>query len=166
MHLPFAAVTNPVDFTASGGNRTYIDSLETVLTDEGVDIVICVTMFSLPGVDDELIPQLAEIITKATKPVLVFTEYGPYTEKYLLEFYRQGVAGFSSISRTVRAARFLAERGSVLRRISGCRENSLSENFAGNRGAGCLGTGESDSIDLSAAYEQWKAGLRTSGKAG
>jgi hypothetical protein len=68
-----------------------------------------------PTVSDSLIDEIAEQIKASNKPVLVFTEYGPFTDKDLKAFYKKGVIGFPSLIRTVRAARFLMERGSILK---------------------------------------------------
>ncbi|MFA6506108.1 MAG: acetate--CoA ligase family protein [Treponemataceae bacterium] len=115
--LPFASVHNPVDLTAGADDAMYLLALDALLADEGVDIVICVTFFAPPSITDMLSEKMAAVIRKAEKPVLVFTQYGPFTDTYLKNFYKSGVAGFSSLSRVVRAARFLVERSRNLRHL-------------------------------------------------
>lgn len=146
--FPFASCKNPVDFTASGTDRMFIDTINTLLADDGVDIIICIALFAAPAITNDLIPALADTIRRADKPVLIFTEYGPYTEEYLLNFYKHGIAGFPSISRVVRAARFLVERGKI-QKISCCDDD------------GCTGP---DREGLAAAYEKWKLSLKTPGR--
>jgi acyl-CoA synthetase (NDP forming) len=114
--LPFASAHNPVDLTAGADDTMFTETLEALLDDDGVDIVICITFFAPPSISKDLPEKMAEIILNADKPVLVFTQYGPFTTDYLKRFYEQGVAGFSAIRRTVRAARFLVERGAILAR--------------------------------------------------
>lgn len=114
--FPFAACHNPVDLTASADNRMFTASLEALLNDPGVDIVIAVTFFAPPSITDALIDEMAAMIEEAAKPVLIFTQYGPYTDRYLKRFFQAGIAGFPSISRVVRAARILVERGEIVRR--------------------------------------------------
>lgn len=110
----FASCRNPVDLTASMDNAMMVKTLQALIDDQGVDIIICIAFFAPPSISDTLIEDIADVVRGCPKPVLVFTEYGPYTEHYLKEFYKNGVIGFPSISRTVRAARFLVERGRIL----------------------------------------------------
>jgi acyl-CoA synthetase (NDP forming) len=110
----FASCHNPVDLTAAVTNDVFERALAALLDDPGVDIVICIAFFAPHAVTDRLIDGIASACRGTSKPVLVFTEYGPFTDTYLKEFYRKGVIGFPSLSRTVRAARFLVERGLIL----------------------------------------------------
>ena len=112
--LPFASCRNPVDLTASATDDMFGDSLDALMADPGVDIVICTAFFAPPGVTDRLIEVVADRARKATTPIIVFTQYGPYTELYIRRFYDAGVVGFPSIYRSVRAARFLVERTAIL----------------------------------------------------
>ncbi len=131
--LEIASLKNPVDLTASADNRMFLETVQALIDDEGVDIVICITFFAPPTIDDMLIDRLGAVITRSPKPVLVFTEYGPFTEDYLRRFYRLGVIGFSSMSRVVRAARFLVERGEILRYFRDGRKDGSDENDGSNR---------------------------------
>ena len=115
INLPFASTKNPVDITASAGDDIYVNSLDTVLKDPGVDIVICLTFFTIPAVSKELVGKISDVAIQSDKPVITFAQYGPYTAKYLKEFYDHGVVGFSSVYRTVRAARFLVERADIIK---------------------------------------------------
>ena len=111
---PFASCHNPVDLTAAVDNEMFVHTLGALLDEGDVDIVICITFFAPHAVSDRLIDQMAAAIGSSDKPVLVFTEYGPFTDTYLKEFYKKGMIGFPSLTRTVRAARFLVERGRIL----------------------------------------------------
>jgi len=108
--LPFASCHNPVDITASASGEMYGQAMEAILSDPGVDILICLVFWSPPGIEDNLLDIIAQRVQQTEKPVLIFTTYGPFTDRYLLEFWKRGVVGYSSIERTVRAARFLVER--------------------------------------------------------
>jgi acyl-CoA synthetase (NDP forming) len=110
----FASCHNPVDLTAGVTNEMYVHTMEALLEDEGVDILICITFFAPHAVTDKLIDRMADLITGSDKPVLIFTEYGPFTDTYLKEFYKKGMIGFPSLTRTVRAVRFLVERGRIV----------------------------------------------------
>ena len=102
------------ELSAAVNNEMFVHTLRALLQDAEVDIVICITFFAPHAVTDKLIDRMAEVITGSDKPVLVFTEYGPFTDSYLKEFYRKGMIGFPSLTRAVRAVRFLVERGRIL----------------------------------------------------
>ena len=110
----FASCHNPVDLTAGVNDEMFVHTLKALLEDADVDILICITFFAPHAVTDRLIDRMAEVIEGSDKPVLVFTEYGPFTDTYLKEFYKKRMIGFPSLTRTVRAARFLVERGRIL----------------------------------------------------
>lgn len=115
--LPFASCRNPVDLTASTTDEMYGATLDAVLDDDGVDIVICAVFFSPPAVSVVLIAEIAQRAAESAKPVIAFTKYGPFTDLYLRRFYDAGVVGFPSISRAVKAARFLVERAGLISAI-------------------------------------------------
>ncbi|MCK5674333.1 MAG: hypothetical protein KAH95_13215, partial [Spirochaetales bacterium] len=115
INLPFASTHNPVDITASADDTIYVDTLDAVLKDSGVDIVICLTFFTIPAVTKDLVKKISEKALEFDKPVITFAQYGPYTYKYLKQFYDRGLVGFSSVYRTVRSARFLVERADILK---------------------------------------------------
>jgi len=115
INLPFASTHNPVDITASADDKIYVDTLDALLKDPGVDIVICLTFFTIPAVTKKLVRMISDKIIESDKPVITFAQYGPFTNKHLKEFYDRGVVGFSSVYRTVRAARFLVERADILK---------------------------------------------------
>lgn len=117
--LPFAACRNPVDLTASADDRMFGQSLEALLEDDGVDIVICTAFFGPPSVSDGLIDEIVSRARNSAKPVIVFTQYGPFTDLYLRRFHDAGVVGFASLRRVVRAARFLVERARILENLGG-----------------------------------------------
>jgi acyl-CoA synthetase (NDP forming) len=111
---PFASCHNPVDLTAGMTNEMFISTLQALLDDDGVDIIICITFFAPHSITDRLIDQIAAVIKDREKPVIIFTEYGPFTDTYLKEFYKKRMIGFPSLTRTVRAVKFLVERGRIL----------------------------------------------------
>ncbi|MBI9101121.1 MAG: acetate--CoA ligase family protein [Spirochaetales bacterium] len=145
--LNFASTNNPVDLTASADNGMFTNSLDALIDDDGVDIIICVTFFAPPTIDDGLIKEIGRRVRNSSKPILVFTEYGPFTDEYLLSFYNEGVAGFPSISRVVRAARFLVERGEIIKRKGGMKKDTPVEHR-----------------ELAGMVETWKSSLKVPGK--
>jgi acetate---CoA ligase (ADP-forming) len=113
----FASCRNPVDLTASANDRMIGDALSAIIDDDGVDIVICTAFFSPPSITDALVESIVSRVRGSQKPVIVFTQYGPFTDSYLRQFHREGIVGFPSIARAVRAAGFLVERAGILQSI-------------------------------------------------
>ncbi len=116
--LPFASPRNPVDLTASANDRMVGETLDALLNDPGVDLILCIAFFAPPAITDAMIDEIARRAVATGKPVIVFTQYGPFTDEYLRRFHRLGVVGFPSIQRAVRAARFLVERAGIVRRLN------------------------------------------------
>lgn len=115
LSFPFASCSNPVDLTASATNEMMGKTVELLIADKNVDIIICTAFFAPPAISEKLVDEIASRVKYSNKPVIVFTQYGPFTDKYLLKFHDKGVTGFPSISRAVRAARFLYERYLILK---------------------------------------------------
>jgi acyl-CoA synthetase (NDP forming) len=116
--VPYASCRNPVDLTASADDRMLGRALDALIEDDGVDIIICVAFFSPPTISDGLVDEIVSRAGVSDKPIIVFTQYGPFTDRYLLRFHNKGVVGFPSIRRAVRAARFLAERKQIVEKYS------------------------------------------------
>lgn len=110
----FASCNNPVDITAGATNEMFGKSLKATISDNGVDIIICIAFFAPPGISYDLIDIISKEVKKSSKPVLVFTQFGPFTDDILKQFFNKRVVGFPSIYRTVRACRFLVERKEIL----------------------------------------------------
>jgi len=114
--LPYASCSNPVDLTAMADDQMFGRSLDALLDDDGVDMIICTAFFSPPAVSDRLIDEIAARVRGAAKPIIALTQYGPFTDLYLRRMHDAGVVGFPSIYRVVRAVRFLVERAAIVGR--------------------------------------------------
>ncbi len=110
---PFASVQNPIDLTPSATDDMTIATLEAMLEDEGVDIVLCIALFAPPGISDGLIRKIAGLVSDATKPVIVVSQFGPFTDGHISRLYDHGVVGFPNVSRGVRAVRWIVERAQI-----------------------------------------------------
>ena len=115
--FPFTACENPVDITASADDRMFSESLDALIEDAGVDIIICITFFAPPGITENLIDIVADKIKQSDKPVIVFTKYGPFTDNSIKNLFYAGVTAYPSVGRAVRAARFLVERTTIKKRF-------------------------------------------------
>lgn len=115
--FPFTACENPVDITASADDQMFSKSLDALIEDENVDMIICIAFFAPPGISENLIDIIARKSSRSPKPVIVFTKYGPFTDTSIRNLYHAGVAAYPSVSRAVRAARFLVERSMMISRL-------------------------------------------------
>jgi acyl-CoA synthetase (NDP forming) len=108
--LPFASPHNPVDLTASCTDETYEKALDILTSAPEVDAVLVVGFFAPEGISSRLVNIIAAKNRQSEKPLVVFSLYGPFTDRYLLEFHDRGVAAFGSMSRAVEALLALRER--------------------------------------------------------
>ena len=122
--FPFTACENPVDITASADDVMFSLSLDALISDKGVDIIICIAFFAPPGITENLIDIIAQKIKKSAKPVIVFTKYGPFTDSSIKNLYYAGVAAYPSVGRAVRAARFLVQRTKIKASFDSGDQNS------------------------------------------
>ena len=106
-----------MDITASADDEMFSKSLDALIEDDGVDIIICIAFFAPPGITENLIDIIASKIKESDKPVIVFTKYGPFTDNSIKNLYYAGVAAYPSVGRAVRAARFLVERTKIKQRL-------------------------------------------------
>jgi acyl-CoA synthetase (NDP forming) len=109
----FASVHNPVDLTTSATDDITVAVLSALLEDDTVDIILCMALFAPAGMSDGLIRKLAGVVNTARKPVIVVSQFGPFTNGYISRLYDYGVVGYPSIVRGVRAVRWLVERGRI-----------------------------------------------------
>ena len=117
--LPFASTHNPVDLTAGVDTEGFARSVELVVGDGAVDLVIVVAFFSPAGIGDNLIPRLGEVAAATEKPIIVFTQDGPRTDTRARAFAEAGMATFTSLPRAIRAARILVERAEIQSKSGG-----------------------------------------------
>lgn len=116
--FPFTACENPVDITASATDKMFSESLDALIEDDGVDIIICIAFFAPPGISEKLIDIIAEKISASDKPIIVFTKFGPFTDNCIKNLFHAGVAAYPSVGRSVRAARLLVERTNIKKRTA------------------------------------------------
>ena len=110
---PYASVKNPVDLSTAATDDITITALKAALEDDGVDIVLCMALFAPPGISDGLIRRIGILVSDATKPVIVVSQFGPFSDGHISRLYDYGVIGYPSVARGVRAVRWLVERGTI-----------------------------------------------------
>jgi acetate---CoA ligase (ADP-forming) len=112
----FGSVHNPIDLTTVATDDIMIEVVSTLLIDKNVDIILCVALFAPVGMSDGLIRKLAGLVNQAAKPIIVVSQFGPFTDGHISRFYDYGVIGFPSVVRGIRAVRWLVERASIQNR--------------------------------------------------
>jgi len=110
---PFASVHNPVDLTANATDDMTLAALTALFEDEGVDIVLCMALFAPSRISDSLIRRIASLAGDNAKPTVVVSQFGPFTDGHISRLYGFGVVGFPSVTRGVRAVRWLVERAQI-----------------------------------------------------
>jgi len=131
--LPFASTRNPVDLTGSADDSMIAHALACLEDDPHVGIIILMEFLSPPKITERQFEILTEHRKRTKKPFVVFSIFGPYTDRILFDLYGKGVAGFDSVRRAVRAASVLVERGRFLKKT----EDEKKKNAIA--GAGNLG---------------------------
>ncbi len=109
----YASTHNPVDLSTDATDDIIIAALEAALTDGGVDIVLCMAFFAPPGITDGLIRKLGLLVGGTSKPVIVVSQYGPFSDGHINRLYDSGVIGYPSVARGVRAVRWLVQRAQI-----------------------------------------------------
>ncbi len=120
--LPFASVRNPVDLTAGADTATFARTVDVLLADPGVDILIILAFFAPAGIDADLVDRIGASVRASDTTALVFCRCGKRTDEYCRAFTAAGLAVYSSLVRTVRSARILVERTAIVERLEASRE--------------------------------------------
>jgi acyl-CoA synthetase (NDP forming) len=113
----FAPVHNPIDLTTMATDDVTIEALSALIKDSNVDIILSVALFAPMGMSDGLIRKMAGLVAESEKPVIVVSQFGPFTNGHINRLYDYGVIGFPSIVRGVRAVRWLVERSLIRARF-------------------------------------------------
>lgn len=124
--LPFAALRNPIDVTASAGNQMFADALEILQDDPGVDAILCCFGYQPPAIDDRLTEVLCQLGRTGKKPIVIVPMGSGPAIQSIRQLEAARVPAYPSIRRAVRAIQALAERGEYLRRTSAGRRRSVS----------------------------------------
>ena len=113
----FASVHNPIDLTTAATDEVTTDILSELAKDSNVDIILVVAFFAPMGMSDRLIRKMAAILQKSEKPVVVVSQFGPFTDGHISRFFDYGVIAYPSVVRGVRAIRWLVERAAIVEKF-------------------------------------------------
>ncbi len=104
----FYIVSNPVDVTGSATAADYEFVIETLMDDDGVDIIMPFFVFQNAPLDESIVERLAALNRKGRKPVLCCAAGGDYTARMSARLKKEGVPVFPDVARWVAAASAMA----------------------------------------------------------
>jgi len=122
--LPYAALRNPVDLTASLNNEMYDATVSALQDDPGVDVILCIIGYQPPSVDEKLTDIIIHWARNGKKPIIVVPVGSDIVVRAMLQFNAAGVPAYPTIWRGVQAIDFLARRGDYLRKIGAKAEKT------------------------------------------
>ncbi len=108
----FGTFKNPVDLTGSVETEMYQKVLDILMKDDEIDAVVCITLFQLPGIEDDVIQALRDAKMHG-KPLIVCSAGGAYTLERVKRLERFGVPVYPSPERAARAMNCLFEYNSI-----------------------------------------------------
>lgn len=109
-HCPsYAVIENPIDLIGDANAERYKVALEQALLDRNVNAIICILLFQVPTLEEEIIKIVREINAKKTKPLLFVSVGGNYTEKMISRLKGQNINVFDSPTAAAEALKKLFE---------------------------------------------------------
>lgn len=91
---PYASLKNPMDLTGDADNQRYRVAINSALLDENVDAIVLILLFQVPKLTDSIASELAAQLKGRTKPVLVLSVGGAYSEEKRKELENAGITTF------------------------------------------------------------------------
>jgi acetyltransferase len=125
--LPYAALRNPIDLTASLNNEMCDVALSALQDDPGVDVILFTMGYQPPAVDEKLTDIIIERAKTGKKPIVVVPIGSDIVVKAMQKFNAAGVLAYDNIWSGVRAIDYLARRGDFLRKINAVKDEAPSQ---------------------------------------
>jgi len=112
----YCTVDNPVDLTGSATSNEYKASIEALLKDPNVNLLMVFFVFQDTPLDENIINIVPEM-QKYEKPIICCASGGPYTRKQSKILEEKGVPVYPIPERAVAAAYALIARGMFIQKI-------------------------------------------------
>jgi acetyl coenzyme A synthetase (ADP forming)-like protein len=109
----FCIVDNPLDLTGSATSNEYKVSMEILLKDPNIDLLMLFFVFQDTPLDENIVSIVPEM-QKYGKPIICCASGGPYTRKQSKILEEKGVPVYPTPERAVAAAHALIIRGTYL----------------------------------------------------
>ncbi len=105
--LPFATLRNPIDLTGSATGAMYKCSIEACMQDKDIDAVLVILLFQPPNIESDVVSYLVELKTKYSKPMLVCSAGGNYTQLHRDILERSGIPTYPTPDRAIKSLSIL-----------------------------------------------------------
>ncbi|MDH4123135.1 MAG: CoA-binding protein [Thermoplasmata archaeon] len=112
----FAPLNNPVDLTASSSPSQYDGAMHIVAQDQGVDMILLSLDMQPPMMDDSVFDYIKSWAGLG-KPIVGTSTGGDLAIRTVLKMQKLGIPSYPSLSRCIKSARILYERGKFLKQI-------------------------------------------------
>jgi acetyl coenzyme A synthetase (ADP forming)-like protein len=112
----FCIIHNPVDLTGSATSHEYKVSMELILKDSNVDLLIVFLVLQDTPLDDNIVNIIPKM-QRWGKPVICCASGGPYTRTQSRKLETRGIPTYSIPERAISASLALIKRGHILKSI-------------------------------------------------
>jgi len=106
---PYVSLRNPMDLTGDADTPRYREAINAAMEDKNVDIVLVIVLLQVPALTPDVVDVIAEAAEKKTKPVIVVSAGGRYTEVLKKALEDAGVPTFSYTEAAAKALKVLCE---------------------------------------------------------
>lgn len=107
---PYASLKNPLDLTGDADNARYQVALTQALADQNVDAIMLILLFQVPRLTETITDDVIAILKNRTKPVLVLSVGGQYSETKRQELESAGISTFQEPLAAERALKALMKK--------------------------------------------------------
>lgn len=106
---PHAVIANPIDLTGNASTEDFIISLNACLKEKDVGIVLLALMMHPPTVSPDVIPLVGEIHKKSSKPIIVTSPGGSFSEIHRRHLQALGVPTYNYPDEAVKSIKALCD---------------------------------------------------------
>jgi acetate---CoA ligase (ADP-forming) len=106
---PLVNVDNPLDLIGDADNKRYKLALEACVKDSNVDIILLITLFQTPLIDERLTEMISKIYKSSKKPIAIVATGSKFTQDNIKQLEKKGIPCFSFPDEAVAAIRALCE---------------------------------------------------------
>lgn len=99
----YGTVGNPLDLVADSGVESYEKTIDILIDDPDVDVMIIIVLLQTPPIDERIIHVLTEASDNRKKPIATISIGGAYTESYRKILESKGVPSYNSPLAAVKA---------------------------------------------------------------
>lgn len=113
----YATLLNPIDLTGSASGEMYKVAIEACMQDSEIDGVFVILLFQPPNIESDVISFLIEINNKSSKPMLVCSAGGTYTQLHCGILEKAGIPTFPTPERAVKAMAILYKYAQIKKNL-------------------------------------------------